>query len=77
MRADLKNQAAHAVELALLERPVEHGRAVGTAHPAASVWDNGADAIEELEEVMAVRAHALERFGPDRLAAGRPMSELQ
>jgi len=55
----------------------EHGRSVGTAHPAASVWDNGGDAIEELEEVLAVRAHALDRFGPDRLAEGRPMSELQ
>ncbi|MEN1726875.1 MAG: zinc-dependent metalloprotease [Pseudomonadota bacterium] len=55
----------------------EHGRSVGTAHPAASVWDNGGDAIAELEEVMAVRAHALERFGPDRLAEGRPMAELQ
>jgi hypothetical protein len=55
----------------------EHGRSVGTAHPAASVWDNGGDATAELEEVLAVRAHALDRFGPDRLAEGRPMSELQ
>jgi hypothetical protein len=54
----------------------EHGRAVGTAHPAASVWDNGSDAIAELENVLEVRRHALARFGPDRLAEGRPLAEL-
>jgi len=55
----------------------EHGRAVGSAHPKASVWDNGSDAVDELERVLEVRSYALERFGPDRLAPGRPMSELQ
>ena len=54
----------------------EHGRSVGSAHPAASVWDNGSDAIEELENVLEVRRHALERFGPDRLPVGQPMAEL-
>ena len=52
------------------------GRGVGTAHPDASVWDNGSDPIASLKNVMAVRAYALERFGPDNLPQGRPQSDL-
>ena len=51
-------------------------RSSGTAHPDASVWDNGSDPIASLKNVMAVRAFALERFGPDNLPEGRPQSEL-
>ena len=53
------------------------GRGVGTAHPDGSTWDNGADPVATLREVMAVRAHALERFGPGNLPPGRPQSDLQ
>jgi len=52
------------------------GRGVGTAHPDASVWDNGDDPVASLKNVMAVRAYALERFGPDNLPKGRPQSDL-
>jgi hypothetical protein len=52
------------------------GRGVGTAHPEGSVWDNGADPVASLKNVMAVRAYALERFGPDNLPSGRPQSDL-
>lgn len=51
-------------------------RSISTAHPFASVWDNGADAISTLEEVMQVRRIALDTFGLDRLAKGRPSSDL-
>ena len=43
------------------------GRSSGTAHPDASVWDNGSDPVASLKNVMAVRAFALERFGSDNL----------
>ena len=52
------------------------GRSIGTAHPDGSVWDNGSDPIASLKNVMAVRAFALERFGPDNLPEGRPQSDL-
>jgi len=52
------------------------GRSMGTAHPDASVWDNGDDPVASLKNVMAVRAFALERFGPDNLPEGRPQSDL-
>ncbi|MGX6646552.1 zinc-dependent metalloprotease [Maricaulaceae bacterium MS644] len=54
-----------------------HARGEGAAYPEASLWDNGEDPVEHLAEVMAVRAAALERFGPDNLPAGRPLSELR
>lgn len=52
------------------------GRSVGTGHPDGSVWDNGADAVATLKEVMQVRRIALDRFGPDNLMEGRPLSDL-
>ncbi len=52
------------------------GRSAGTAHPDASVWDNGSDPVASLKNVMAVRAFALEKFGPDNLPYGRPQSDL-
>lgn len=54
----------------------EHGRSAQTAHPYASVWDNGADPVAALDEVMAVRRIALSDFGPGVLAPGRPTSDL-
>ena len=52
------------------------GRSAGTAHPDASVWDNGSDPVASLKNVMAVRAFALEKFGPGNLPPGRPQSDL-
>ncbi len=53
-----------------------HGRPVGAAHPYGSVWDNGGDAIAALLETLEVRRIALADFGLDRLAPGRPTSDL-
>lgn len=52
-------------------------RAVGGAHPDAHLWDNGSDAVTELERLLAVRNTALQQFGLGNLANGRPLSELQ
>ncbi len=54
-----------------------HSRPVGGAHPAGSLWDNGADPVKELLDVLAVRRHAIERFGPDRVDTKQPLSDLQ
>lgn len=52
------------------------GRGPGTAHPDGSVWDNGSDAIATLQDVMAIRQYALDRFGPDSLPEGWNQSDL-
>jgi len=55
----------------------QHARSVSTGHPDGAVWDNGDDAVAELQNVLAVRARAIAEFGADRIAAGRPLSELR
>lgn len=52
-------------------------RAAGGAHPDAHLWDNGSDAVTELERLLAVRKTALQQFGLGNLANGRPLSELR
>lgn len=51
-------------------------RGVESAHPYASVWDNGEDPVSALKETLRVREIALERFGEGAIKAGRPTSEL-
>ena len=48
-----------------------------SAEPRASLWDNGADPAAALEEVLAVRRVALERFGEDRVLPGIPLAALE
>ncbi len=52
-------------------------RQISDAHPYASLWDNGANAIDELRRMIKVRAIALENFGTASLHEGRPYSDLQ
>lgn len=53
------------------------GRSVGTGHPHASVWDNGADPVAALRQAMAVREKALENFGPSVIKNGKPIAEMR
>jgi len=52
-------------------------RSVSTAHPDGNLWDNGADAIAELEHLMRVRAIALARFSERNIRIGRPLATLE
>jgi hypothetical protein len=52
-------------------------RAPGGLHPQAHLWDNGADAVTELKEVMKVRAKALNDFGEKNIRPGMPMALLE
>ena len=55
----------------------EDARPAGAAHPLANLWDNGADPVQELERILAVRRVALERFGENNIANGRPLATLR
>ncbi len=52
-------------------------RPAGASEPRANLWDNGDDPIAELERVLAVRRKALDNFGENNLAAGRPLALIQ
>lgn len=55
----------------------EDARPAGSAHPRNHLWDNGADAADELKRVLAVREKALARFGENNIREGRPYSTLE
>lgn len=52
-------------------------RAIGSAHPKGNLWDNGADAIDELQHLMRVREHALARFSENNIRVGEPLATLE
>ena len=75
-----------AARQAILEETIASGfayvadadaRDVGTAHPEGNLWDNGADAIAELEHLLDVRRHALARFSADTIRRGRPLATIE
>lgn len=51
--------------------------ALSTAHPDGNLWDNGKDSIAELEHLLKVRAHALQRFSERNIRVGRPLATLE
>ncbi len=52
-------------------------RAADGMHPSAHLWDNGADASEELKNVLSVRKKALENFSEKAITENTPMSKLE
>jgi len=52
-------------------------RAAGGFHPDAHLWDNNTDPITELENVLAVRKKALEKFSENAIRHNEPMSLLE
>ncbi len=52
-------------------------RVGGDAQPWASLWDNGADPVEELDHIMRIRRIALDRFGLRNLPQGAAVNDLR
>ena len=55
----------------------EDSRDPGTANPLGNLWDNGADAIAELEHLLNVRSYALNNFSENNIRPGRPLATLE
>jgi hypothetical protein len=55
----------------------QDARPAGSAHPNTHLWDNGADAVVELNRVMQVRRTALERFGEAVIRNGQPLATIE
>ena len=55
----------------------QDARAPGSASSVAHLWDNGTNAIDELSNVMKVRAVALKRFGENNIREGAPMATIE
>ncbi len=52
-------------------------RSPATSHPDGNLWDNGADAIAELEHLTRVREIALEQFSERNIRPGRPLASIE
>ncbi|MEP6714419.1 MAG: zinc-dependent metalloprotease [Terriglobia bacterium] len=52
-------------------------RAASGASPIAHLWDSGANAVDELNRAMQVRAKALAGFSVEKIRSGFPMSTLE
>jgi len=76
-RAALDDLLTQAAGKGLIFLTDQDARAPGTAHPQASLWDNGKDAAAELDRMMEVRRAALARFGDDAIRDGRPLATLE
>ncbi len=55
----------------------QDARAPGSSSAVAHLWDNGANAIDELANVMKVRAAALRRFGENNIREGAPIATIE
>jgi Met-zincin/Domain of unknown function (DUF5117) len=55
----------------------QDARPAGSASAVAHLWDNGVSAVDELANVMKVRAAALKRFGENNIRDGAPMATLE
>ncbi|MCF6224573.1 MAG: zinc-dependent metalloprotease [Flavobacteriaceae bacterium] len=52
-------------------------RPKGSAHAYAHLWDNGDDIVEELKNVLEVRAFSIENFSKDNVKSNQPYSVLE
>src|SRR5689334_5793735 len=55
----------------------QDARPASSSSSVAHLWDNGANAIDELDHVMKVRAAALRRFGENNIRTGAPMATIE
>lgn len=55
----------------------QDARGPGSSSSVAHLWDNGTNAIDELGNVMKVRAAALRRFGENNIREGAPLATIE
>jgi len=75
--AELDRILKAAIEKGLYFLTDQDARPPGSAHPQTHLWDNGSDAIEEMDRVMKVRERALSRFSEKNIRFGAPMTTLE
>jgi len=55
----------------------QDARPAGSSSSQAHLWDSGANAVDELNRIMQVRAAALKRFGENNIRTGAPLAILE
>ncbi len=54
----------------------QDSRPLGSAHPKSHLWDNGTNAVDELNRLLKIRAVAFSRFGDNNIETGAPWATL-
>ncbi len=75
--AELEKIIASGIADGMLYIADEDARGMDTAHPLASIWDNGTDMVGFLRQEMQVRRIGLSQFGLSSVPNGTPLSELE
>jgi len=55
----------------------QDARPAGSSSSVAHLWDSGANAVDELNRLMTVRAAALKRFGENNVRKGDPLATIE
>jgi len=76
-RSGLENILKEATSKNLIFITDVDARAIGGLHPGAHLWDNGKDALEGTNQILAVRRTALRNFSADNIKIGTPYSSLE
>lgn len=75
--AELEKIVEDAVAHGMLYIDDTDARPVSSAHPLASLWDNGSDPVATLRHELDVRRIGLSQFGVTSIPIGTPLSELE
>jgi hypothetical protein len=75
--AALNNIMNETIKMGLRYLSDQDGRPAGSAHPSTHLWDNGDNAVNELNRMMKVRKQALNNFGINTIRSGEPMATLE
>jgi hypothetical protein len=76
-RAELDGILTAARARGILFLTDQDARPPGSAHPATHLWDSNANAVDELERVIRIRAAALSRFGERNIRERAPLASLE
>ena len=76
-KAELERTLNQAFAKGLMYLTDQDARPPGAASSVAHLWDNGTNAVDELGNVMRVRAAALRRFGENNIRDGAPMATIE
>lgn len=55
----------------------EHSRSPASMHPTSHLWDNGENALDELDRLIQLRKHLLQNFGPHNLGSDQVLALLE
>ncbi len=76
-QAELEKIVEDAVAHGMLYIDDPDARPISSAHPLASLWDNGTDPVATLRHELEVRKIGLSQFGVGSIPVGTPLSELE